>query len=60
MTPIQSAWMVNSGNQRILVKETSSYIVMGTVRSLLDSLWVQLKKLSFLTSWPPWLEKQQS
>ena len=60
MTPIQSAWMVNSGNQRILVKETSSYIVMGTVRSLLDSLWVQLKKLSVLTSWPPWLEKQQS
>ena len=60
MTPIQSAWMVNSGNQRILVKETSSYIVMGTVRSLLDSLWVQLKKLSFLTSWPPGLEKQQS
>ena len=60
MNPIQSAWMVNSGNQRILVKETSSYVVMGTVRSLLDSLWVQLKKLSFLTSWPPWLEKQQS
>ena len=42
------------------LKETLSSIDMGTVRSLFDSLWVQLKKFSFLTSWPPWLENRQS
>ena len=33
---------------------------MGNVRSLFDSLCMQLKKFSFLTSWPPWLENRHS
>ena len=60
MTPIQSAWMVNCGNSRILfVNETSSSTVMGTNRCLLDSFWAQLKKFASLISWPPWFENQQ-
>ena len=44
----------------LFVKETSPSIVMRTARSLFNSLWVQLNKFSFLPSWPPWLENQQS
>ena len=55
-----SEWLILAIKEYLFVKETSSSIVMGTVRSLFDSLWVQLKKFSFLTSWPPWLENQQS
>ena len=55
-----SEWLIVAIKEYLFVKETSSSIVMGTVRSLFDSLWVQLKKFSFLTSWPPWLENRQS
>ena len=37
MTPIQSAWMVNSGNQGILGCKINFVFYMGTIRSLFDS-----------------------
>ena len=53
--------MVNSGNQRVLLCEGNFiFYSTGTVRSLFDSLWIQLKKFSFSTSWPLWLENRQS
>ena len=60
MTPIQSTLMVNSGHRKMFVKETSSSIIIETIRALFDSLWIQLEKFSFLTGWPPWLENPQS
>ena len=42
------------------MNETSSSIVMGTVRYWPTWLWVQLTKVSSLTSWPPWFEKRQN
>ena len=42
------------------MNETSSLIVMGTVRYSPGWLWVQLTKVSPLTKWPPWFGKQQS
>ena len=53
-------WLIVATKEHLFVKETSSSIVMGTVRSLFDSLWVQLHKFSFLTSRSPWLENRQS
>ena len=44
----------------LFLKEILCSIIMATVRSWFDSLWVQLKKFSFLTSWPPCLENRQS
>ena len=44
----------------LFLKKTSCSIIMATVRSWFDSLRVQLKKFSFLTSWPPCLENQRS
>ena len=52
-------WLIVAIKEYLFVKETLSSLVMGTVCSLFDSLWVKLKKFSFLTSWPPWLENQQ-
>ena len=43
-------WLVVGIKEYLFAKETSSSIVMGTVRSLFDSLGVQLKKFSSLTS----------
>ena len=42
------------------MNETSSLIVMGTVRYSPGWLWVQLTKVSPLTKWPPRFGKQQS
>ena len=53
-------WLIVAIKEYLFVKETSSSIVMGTGRSLFDSLCIQLNKFSFLTSWPPWLENRQS
>ena len=41
-------------------KENSSSTVMGTIRCLIDSLWVQLNKFASLISWLPWLENWES
>ena len=61
MTPIQSAWMVNSGNQRILVCKRNFILhSYGNRKIFIWFTWVQLKKFSFLTSSPPWLENRQS
>ena len=43
-------WLVVGIKEYLFVKETSSSIVMATVRSLFDSLGVQQKKFSALTS----------
>ena len=53
-------WLIVAIKEYLFVKVSSSSTVMETLRSLFDSLWVQLKKVSFLTSWPPWLENRQS
>ena len=53
-------WVIVAIKEYLFVKEILSSTVMGTVRSLFDSPQVQLKKFSFLTSRPPWLENQQS
>ena len=53
-------WLIVAIKEYLFVNETSSSIVMETVRSLFDSLSVQLKNFSFLTSWPPWLENWQN
>ena len=44
----------------LFLKETLCSTIMATVRSWFDSLWVQLKKFSFLTGWPHCLENRQS
>ena len=53
-------WLIVAIKEYLFVKETSFSTVMGTNRSLFDSLWVQLKKFASLISWPPWLENRQS
>ena len=60
MTPIQSAWMVDSGNERIFVCKWNFTWVMVTTRCSFDSFLVQLKKFASLISWPPWLENPLS
>ena len=54
-------WLIVAIKEYLFVKETSSSTVMGSIRCLFDSLWVQqLKKFGSLISWPPWLENLQS
>ena len=61
MTPIESAWMVNSGNQSILVCKRNFILhSYGNRKNFIWSPPLQLKKFSSVTSWPARLENQQS
>ena len=53
-------WSILAIEEYLFVKKTSSFVVIGTARSLFDSLWVQLNRFSFFTSWPHQLENQKS
>ena len=53
-------WLIVAIKEYLFMNETSSSIVMGTVKYWPTWLWVQLTKVSPLTSWPPWFEKRQN